>query len=293
MKPLQSLTRSSLALIFSLGASFACADELPPMLVAVKGDIKGAGQGASIPRPIPLRAPVVTGADSAAMIVPFPGQALFVDQRTELSVKSCTVTGGSGDAVTKSFVGHLQKGHLHSSIAASKKTTSLHEVTTPAGSYKAHGTSWSTWTGPGGDKAAVYAGTVTAQIGGASVQLSAGQVAFVTGSGQDAKVVVVDLKTGLRVTYTNGVAGDSELATIDELKQARETFESGLAAFGATASDADKISYALILQQINKTLADNMLAQLPLTQQSELFTNPLQKGITTPQNLASPEKPVE
>ncbi len=287
-------------LVFALPLTFALACGGPVAAETVKGSlaaargevtVNGKKAGPTLPVPVKVGSVVKPGANSGAILVPVPGQTVFVDQNTEVQLKSCDMSAGPNSAWTRRSSWVLKSGNMHCSIASSKTGASYLDVVTRQATFSAHGTSWSTRVDERGTFAAVFAGVVTIHFGGADIDVLPGQVAMITGDGKDAVLEVLDLKTGRLVRYIKGAPGQVELASAAQIKLARDFLEQGFGAFSGTASEADLLSFSQIVAEINKVLAENFLAPINPPFEWQLWPDWF-KLTPAAQPLASPERPV-
>lgn len=283
----------------------ATAETVKATLAAARGDVTVNGGKPGQSPPVTLKAGTVlkTGPNSSAIVVPVPGQTVFVDQNSEVEITTCEMTPGENSSWTRRSSCSLKSGRVHCAIAHPKAGASYLNVVTPKGTLKAHGTGFSTRSDQNGSHTVVYAGVVTIRFGTTDVDVLPGQVATLTGEGGAAALEVLDLKTGRLVRYTIGAPGQVELATAAQINAARDLLDQGFGAFRGTASEADLLSFSQIVAQINKVLADNHLAPLNPPFEWQLWPDwykiapaivppdPLPPGATNSLPIASPEQP--
>ena len=314
---MKSFLRRPFLLLAMFLPSVSFAEPVRASLLALQGEVKVNGAPASqvLPSALPSKATVVTGTKSAAMIAPVPGQFLFVGADTEVKSRGSDVVGeGKGGQERRSSF-QLVKGHVHSTIRHSAHGVSAHSIVTSAGTLSARGTSWATWADAKGVHFAVYSGVVFFTFGGAVIEVQPGQVGFVSGEGDAAELVIVDLKTGQLMRYGKGgsgavvrdgkdpvaifppsasraAGGTVELASTAILLEARDAFEAGMGAFIGTASTEERLALSLLMDQINRVLVQNHLAPIVPPLQFQLFPNWFNDQRGVPQNTASPDQPV-
>ncbi len=111
---------SALVQVFALGAIKA--DPVKASIAAIRGEVSVNGAKIAPPLPVPIKTGgvVKAGPDSGAIIIPVPGQTVFVDHDTELEVKRCEMTAGPDSSWVRRSVCVLKTGHVHSSIARPK-----------------------------------------------------------------------------------------------------------------------------------------------------------------------------
>jgi hypothetical protein len=285
-----------LVLVLPLGLALAsrpvAAETTKATLAATRGEVTVNGaKPAGLPASVKVGGTVKPGANSGAMLIPVPGQTIFVDQNTEVQLKSCDMSAGPNSTWTRRSSCVLKAGHLHCSIARPKTGASYLDLITPQATLSAHGTSWATRVDGKETRAVVYAGVVTLHFGDANIDVYPGQVATITGEGAEAVLEVLDLKTGRLVRYKKGAPGQSELASAAQINVARDLLEQGFGAFHGTASEADLLSFSQIVAEINKVLLANSLAPINPPFEWQLWPD-WYKLAPAVQPLASPEKPV-
>jgi len=288
-----------------LSSTAAIAETVKATLAAARGEVTVNGGKPKQPLPVTVKPGGVlkTGANSSAIVLPVPGQTVFVDQNSEVEFKTCEMKAGENSSWTRQASCVLKKGHLHCAIAHPKEGASYLDVVTPKGTLKAHGTGLATWSDENSTRTAVYAGVVTIPFGAANIDVLPGQVATFTGEGNTATLEVLDLKTGRLVRYTIGAPGQTELASAAQINAARNLLDQGFGAFRGTASQADLLSFSQIVAEINKVLADNQLAPINPPFEWQLWPDwykiapaiippdPLPRSAMNPLPIASPEQP--
>ena len=252
------------ALMLMLASSPAAAETVKASLAASRGDVtvNGVKPGQPLPVTVKVGSVLKSGPNSSAILIPLPGQTVFVDQNTEVQIKTCEMSPGENSTWTRRASCTLKKGSLHCAIAHPKAGASYLDVVTPRGTLSAHGTGWVTWSDQDSTRFVVYAGVVTIHFGAADIDVLRGQVATITGDGAAAVLEVLDLKTGRLVRYTNGAPGQTELASAAQINVARDLLDQGFGAFRGTASQADLLGFSQIVAEINKVLDDNHLASI-------------------------------
>jgi hypothetical protein len=292
MKFTPCLIRFSMMALLLSGGSFA-AETVKGSLAATRGEVRINGAIAGTARPLPVKAGSIlkTAANSGAIILPVPGQTVFIDQNTEVELKSCEMRAEANSAWYRHSAFKFKNGRLHCSIAHVKSGESHLDVLTPWAGISAHGTSWATWCDSHGLHVAVYGGTTTIHFGGADVDVQYGQVATITGEGDAAVLEILDLKTGRIVRYKKGGPGEPGLASAAEIRVARDLLEEGFGAFRGTGSEEDVLAFSQIVAAINKLLADNLLPAINPPFEWQLWPDWFRLAPAI-QSVASPDKPL-
>lgn len=289
---------SARLIIFSMMVSVlvcgsAAGETVKASLAATRGEVDINGSKAGSARPLPVKAgsTLKAKADSGAILIPVPGQTVFVDQNTEVELKSCEMRAEANSGWRRHSAFKLKNGRLHCSISHAKSGGSFLDVSTPWAGLSAHGTSWATWSGAEGLHVAVYAGVVTIHFGGADIDVLYGQVATITGEGDAAVLEIVDLKSGRIVRYRKGGPGEPGLASTAQIRAARDLLEQGFGAFRGTGSEEDILGFSQIVAAINKVLADNLLPPINPPFEWQLWPDWF-KLTPALQSVASPDRPL-
>jgi hypothetical protein len=229
---------------------------------------------------------IVTDGTGAALIGLASGQYCFISKDTSAVISELKM-GSAGERISTV---NVEKGSVNSDIHKPKSGSNQHSIVTPFGELKAKGTAWGT--SVGSTLVAVsYSGTVTYSYSGlGSFNLTPGSVATLSGAPSAPELKVVDLVSGKVYTYSPGSAPEERTATVSELKAAAASFEDGISAFLATASESDQLALGELIIEINQTLGRNGIIALGAGKSSVLPPS-LVRVLTQLSSLASPESP--
>ncbi len=254
-------------------SAFAVSIQYPSTIVATRGAVSVDNTSSSaktLPASVKPNSIVKTSVGGGALLIPVPGQVIYLAQNSELLLQSAQVDPKNVTVARSSSV-ILQRGRLSAAIWKPKQGQSDLMVTTPRCKMQAHGTGWAADSSDSGDTIVVYAGTVSVTVNGYQVDIQPGQVAFLTGSAGSISMLIVDLKTGTAIRYGNSSIGTVELPTPNDLKLARDFLEANLPAFIGTASERDRLAFAQILDALNSTLSKNLLTPISTPEEWLLF----------------------
>lgn len=287
-----SIATSLLAFLAFAAPGFANAQPEAKILRtkgAVQVDGKIVHQGGTI-KPGPS---ITTGEGSAALLGLAPGQTLFVNKDTTLSITELKFSGSDRSSVVQ-----LVKGAVQSNAQQPKDGTTSQKIVTPCGDLKAGAAAWRTSLGEGPMKegspphglgVSVYSGNVTyshPRIG--EVILKPGQVATMNCDPNNPLLTVVDLTTGRVYIYGPGGQVTERLADARELAAAALSFQEGIGAFLATSTDDAQLALGQLIAQINAVLGRNNVPPIT-TGHGPLFPNLGAPGLDHLSDVASPE----
>lgn len=256
-------------------------------VISSTGSVTVDGKPISKGNTIPAGKKIVTDGTGAALIGLASGQYCFISNDTSAVISELKM-GSSGERVSTVKV---EKGSVSSDIHAPKSGTSQHSIVTPLfGELKANGTAWAT--NVGSTLVAVcYAGTVTYTYPGlGSFNLTPGSVATLSGAPNAPVLTIIDLISGRVYIYKSGNAVEERLATASELASAAASFERGIPAYIATATESDQLALGKLIVQVNELLARNNVVAVGAGKSSAL-PPALARVLTQLSGLASPESP--
>jgi len=283
-----------LASFFSFTSAGRGESQPQAKVVRIKGAVQIAGKSVAEGGTVKPGQTIVSGADGTALLALTAGQYLFVNKATTVSVSELKYLPTGPE---RSTVVQLEKGALFSQVRQPRQGTTAHKVITPFGELSAKGTAWSTKVGDT-LTVVVYSGTVGYTFPGiGDVSLPPGSVATLTGAPGNPVLKVVNLVTGRIPIYQPGQQAEdkqpgqqpeNKLADAKDLAAAARTFEEGVNAFLATATDAAQVALALLIGQINQMLASHGVAPIS-NRGGPLFPRALTAGMTGLADIASPE----
>lgn len=286
MKPSLTAIAVFLLLLMVQPQTSQAAPTLLAKVIRVTGAVLVSGKPAAENTTIKAGEPIVTGADGAVLIGLAAGQNCFLGNSTEAVIEDLSMDSkGSRSSIVK-----VSKGTASSDLHAPKTGSNSHTIKTPLGTLKAHGTAWSTTVGTN-LVVVSYSGTVSYEFPGlGTFNLSPGAVATLSGAPAAPVLTIVDLVTGRVYVHRPGAPPEERLATPSELAAAATSFEAGINAFLATATEADQIALGKLIASVNQLLASNNIVAVGAGK-SALWPPAVVQALSQLSGIASPDTP--
>ena len=255
-------------------------------VIRVTGEVLISGKAAIESTTIKTGEPIVTGIDGAVLIGLASGQHCFLGNSTEAVIEELSMDSKG----TRSSIVKVTKGTANSDIHPPKTGSNSHTITTPLGKLKALGTAWSTTVGSN-LVVVSYSGTVAYEFPGlGTFNLSPGAVATLSGAPSAPVLTIVDLITGRVYIHRPGATPEDRLASPRELASAAASFELGINAYLATATEAGQIALGQLIASVNQLLANNGVPAIGAGR-SSLWPAAVTQGLSQLSGIASPDTP--
>jgi hypothetical protein len=257
-----------------------------------------------------------TGAESAAVFLPVPGQVVVLGKDTTFQAKRLELVTEDGKVVERLSVGGLKGGYVQCSQWKPEDGTTNMRLDVPWGYVHADGSSWGTWATEDSARVGVFSGVVYVVINGREIKLLPGQIMFLdnlegfapVGTDKEVQSVlacdpaeplpgeirIVDLTVGRVILIDPNGDRHNNLITPADLslvRSARDLFQAGVPGFVASVSRGARIGFTNLLDRINLTLIKEIVPTIPQIMEDQLFPEWKQKELRVPTDIASESTP--
>lgn len=259
---------------------------------------------------------IQTGAESAAVFLPVPGQVVVLGTDTTFKAKRLALITEDGKISERLSIGGLTSGYVQCSQWKPEEGTTNMRLDVPWGYVHADGSSWGTWVSQDSAKVGVFSGVVYVVIHGREIKLLPGQIMFLdnmegfapVGTDKEVQSVlacdpaeplpegirIVDLTVGRVILIDPNGDRHNNLITPADLslvRTARDLFHSGVPGFVTSVSRNMRIGFTNLLDRINLTLLKETVSPIPQIMEDQLFPEWKQKELRVPTDIASESTP--